>query len=212
MLGSEMEAGAAVALGGEDGKEIGEVGLLGVADDRVSVAGPVHHFVEGIAEAELEFGLGFRGTVGEADAEVVEAGGEDEDVDEAAENGGVGAGAELGCALAVEVHDDVLTGGEAGEDLAFEGAIAAAVDLGVLEEVAVSDALLECILGEEKVVEAVGFARALGAGGAGNGVVEGRGRGRGAAHGGFAGAGRAGDDAENASALEGHAGKEGRVF
>ena len=106
----------------------------------------------------------------------------------------------MGGALDIEVHDDIAAGGEVREDLGFESAVVVAVDEGVFEEFTGVDAAGEFVRGEEKVVVAVGFARADGAGGAGDGVGDGFDGGGVSAERGFAAAGGAGDDAEDAFA------------
>lgn len=161
---------------------------------------PVFHFVEGIGHAEGDDLVGIGAAAGEASAEFVIIGGHDEEVDEGVLDGGVLAGADLGGALDIDIHDDVLSALDEGMDFGAEGSVEVAVDFGVFEEFAGGDIGFELFAGEEVVIAAVGFALARGAGGAGDGVVGGAGFGELAAEGGFSRAGGAGDEEEDAGA------------
>lgn len=193
-------SGGAESLGGEEGEEAFIVFFARSGDELVLVFAPMLHFVEGILHTEGDDFLGIGATAGESSAEFVFIGGHDEEVDEGVLDGGVVAGADLGSALDIDVHDDVLPAFDEGMDLGAKGAVEVAVDFGVFEKLAGGDVCFELFAGEEVVIASVGFALAGGAGGAGDRIVGGAGLGEAAAEGGLSGARGAGDEEKDAGA------------
>jgi hypothetical protein len=187
-----------------EGEEAGEVVGAGAGGEAVVELGPAGGFDGGVVEAAFDFGVGVLGAGAEALAELVEGRGVEEKGDEAVGEvfvSGAG-GADGGGALDVDVEEDVVVEVEEGEDVALAGAVEAVVDAGVLEEFAGGEGGFELGGGEEVVVNAVAFAGAGGAAGAGDNAAGAGGGGEElVAEGGFAGAGGAGDDEEEAGAV-----------
>ena len=145
--------------------------------------------------------LRLRAALEEAVAEFLEVGRHDEDVDERFADERVGALPDGGGALHVDIDEDVDAFAEVIDDGLADGAVVVVVDARVFEEVAGRDAVLEFGEVHEMVILAVDLAGAGRAGRAGDGV-EGVGRlPQRTANGRFAGAGRSGDDEENAEAF-----------
>ncbi len=158
--GEVAQAARAAAFPGEDGAEGREIGLAVGADEGVAVFGPVARFLAGGLEAHGELLLGFGATGADAVRDLGLARQEDEDIDEGRADRGIGRSADEGRALDVDVHEDVAPRLEVAEDLAFQGAVEAAVDLGMFEKVAPGDPGLEPGAVEEMVVDPVAFALA----------------------------------------------------
>ena len=88
-------------------------------------------------------------------------------------DGQIAAGAELGGSLGIQIHHHIFAGGKAGQDFAFQGAVAPAMDEGVFEKTPViGNAALEFLICQEKVVPPIHLARPHGPRGAGNGVIK----------------------------------------
>lgn len=203
MRGSGGEEAGAEASGGEQGAEAALIALTGVGDEDVAILVPVAHFGLGIAHAQFKGGAVLGVATGEALAEFVEAGGKDEQIEQATADQFVLAGADLGSALDVDVEEHIDAAAQVVVNVGFQGAIPAVVDAGVFEELATFDAAEEVGFGEEEVIAAIDLAGAGLAGGAGDGK-DGLTRGAGgAAEGGLAGAGGTGDNDQLAEALGG---------
>jgi hypothetical protein len=136
----------------------------------------------------------------------IEAGRHDEDIGQGVDDLGIGAGADRGGALDIDVQENVDTLVEMIEDGRAEGAVGMAVNVGVFEEFVVLYAAGEFFLREEVVILAVDLAGARRPGGAGDGVNEIGRLAQGIAKRRLARSGWSGDDEENAAAGNGGGG------
>lgn len=129
------------------------------------------HFLEGIRHAERDDFRAVGAATGEARVKFFFAGRHHEQVGEGPLDGGIGAGADLGGTLDVDVHDHVDSGFEVGDDLGFQRAVEISVNGGVFEEEAGFETGFEIGDTQKMVVLTVDFTGPRWASGAGNRVM-----------------------------------------
>jgi len=151
------------------GKDFGLGCVEVVVDEDVVELGGEGELVGGFAYAFVDDLGGVGGATLEAAAQLVDAGGLDEDAE-----GTVAVVAfDVDAALDIDVEDDVLAEGELRLDLGCEGAVEAVlIDFLVLEELAAGYLRAELVGGDEEVIYAVLLGAARGAAGGGDGEVE----------------------------------------
>lgn len=158
------------------------------------------HFLEGVGHAQGDGRCAVGAAVGEAVVEFFLAGWHDEEIDEGLLNLRIRAITDLIRALNVDVHDDIGSGPEVGNDLGLQRAVEVFMDDGVFEKMASSESLFEIRAGEEMIVLAVFLAGTWRTGGAGYGIVDLARVGQFSAKRGFSRARGAGNDKEDAGA------------